>query len=100
MTGAQQPGRGRGRRDLKAPLLPGRGPLARVPAAAVFGRVLVLFVVGVVVRGPAGAGLLGALALLVLGLLGATWRVLSASDRALRIVVLVILLAVMVSVLR
>ena len=100
MAGGQQPGRGRGRRDLKAPLLPGRGPLARVPAAAVFGLVLVLFVVGVVVRGPAGAGLLGALALLVLGLLGATWRVLSASDRVLRVVVLVILLAVMVSVLR
>ncbi|MEV6604863.1 hypothetical protein [Kutzneria sp. NPDC051319] len=100
MAGGQQPGRGRGRRDLKTPLLPGNGPLARVPAAAVFGLVLVLFVVGVVVRGPVGAGLLGALALIVLGLLGATWRVLSPADRALRVLVAVILVAVLVSVLR
>ena len=100
MAGGQRPGQGRGRRDLKAPLLPGSGPLARVPAAAVFGLVLVLFVVGVVVRGPLGAGLLGALALLVLGLLGATWRLLSTADRVLRIVVFAILIAVLVSVLR
>jgi hypothetical protein len=100
MAGGQQSGRGRGRRDLRAPLLPGNGPLARVPAAAVFGLVLVLFVVGVIVRGPVGAGLLAALALVVLGLLGATWRVLSPADRALRIVVLVILVAVTVSVMR
>jgi energy-coupling factor transporter transmembrane protein EcfT len=100
MAGGQQPGRGRGRRDLKAPLVPGNGPLARVPAAAVFGLVLVLFVVGVVVRGPLGAGLLGALVLLVLGLLGATWRTLSTADRVGRVVVLAILVAVLVSVLR
>ncbi|HEY0497527.1 MAG TPA: hypothetical protein VGD48_17405 [Kutzneria sp.] len=98
MAGGQQPRRGR--RDLKTPLVPGTGPLARVPTAAVFGLVLVLFVVGVVVRGPVGAGLLGALALVVLGLLGATWRVLSTADRGLRIVVIVILVAVLVSVLR
>jgi hypothetical protein len=98
MAGGQQSRRGR--RDLKAPLLPGAGPLARVPAAAVFGLVLALFVVGVVVRGPVGAGLLGALALVVLGLLGATWRVLSTADRALRIVVFVIVVVVLVSVLR
>jgi hypothetical protein len=98
MAGGQQPPRGR--RDLKTPLLPGSGPLARVPPVAVFGLVLVLFVVGVIVRGPVGAGLLGALALVVLGLLGATWQVLSTADRVLRIVVFVILVAVLVSVLR
>jgi hypothetical protein len=100
MAGGQQPRRGRGRRDLRAPLLPGSGPLSRVPAAAVFGLVLVLFVVGVVVRGAVGAGLLGALILVVLGLLGATWRLLAPADRVLRIVVLVILVAVAISVLR
>ncbi|AHH95085.1 hypothetical protein GCM10010174_56510 [Kutzneria viridogrisea] len=87
-------------RSLKAPLLPGSGPLSKVPPAAVFLLVLALFIAGVVVRGPIGAALLGVLALLVLGLLGATWRVLSAADRVLRVVVLLVLIGVAVSVLR
>ena len=102
MAGSGQPRRGvrRGRRDRGTALLPGNGPLAKVPPAAVFGLVLVLFVVGVIARGPIGGGLLTALALLLVGLLVATWKVLSAADRAIRLVVIAVLVAVAISVLR
>jgi hypothetical protein len=86
------------RRDRNAALLPGSGPLAKVPPAAVFGLVLVLFVIGVFVRGPVGCGLLSALALLLAGLLAATWKVLSPADRAIRLLVIAVLVAVTISV--
>ena len=91
--------RGRGP-SSRAPLLPGSGPLSKVRPIAVFLVVLALFVVGVLVRGPIGAVLLGALVLGMLGLLGATWRALSAPDRALRVLVLFVLVGVTVSVVR
>jgi energy-coupling factor transporter transmembrane protein EcfT len=84
----------------RAPLLPGRGPLARVPPAAAFLVVIVLFALGVWLRGPLGAGLLGLLALGLLALLGSTWRLLSTGQRVARVFVVVLLVVVAVSVLR
>lgn len=87
----------RGRQSSRAPLLPGTGPLAKVPPAAAFGAVLILFAAAIVVRGPLGAALLGVLALGVAGLLAATWPVLTAPARAGRLVVLALLVAVALS---
>ncbi|SDN54460.1 hypothetical protein [Allokutzneria albata] len=86
-------------RRSRAQLLPGSGPLSRVPPAAAFLGVLVLFVAGVLIKGIVGAVLLGLLTLGVLALLVATWRVLSPVDRVMRFVVFVVMVAVTVSVL-
>ncbi|SDD90850.1 hypothetical protein [Actinokineospora iranica] len=86
-------------RSLKAPLLAGSGPLARVPPVAAFALVIAVFTAGVLVRGWLGAGLLGLLAAGVLVLLAATWRVLSPAHRLGRVLVLGVLVAVIVSVL-
>ncbi|GGP42205.1 hypothetical protein [Saccharothrix coeruleofusca] len=85
--------------DFKRALVPGRGPLSRVPAPAVFLLVLTLFGVGVWVRGPVGAALLGVLVLAVAGLLAATWRLLTPSARVLRVLVLCVLVLVTASTL-
>ncbi|RKT53179.1 hypothetical protein [Saccharothrix australiensis] len=85
--------------DSKRTLIPGSGPLARVPAPAVFLLVLALFGLGVLVRGPVGALLLGALALGVAALLAVTWRFLAPGARVLRVLVLGVLVLVTVSVL-
>lgn len=90
----------RARRSSRTPLLPGSGPLAKVPPAAVFAVVIVVFVLGVLIRGTIGAALFGLLAVGVLALLGATWSVLRPAERALRVLVLVILIAVGFSLLR
>jgi hypothetical protein len=87
-------GGGIGGRDWRRPLLPGTGPLSRVHPALAFVAVLVVFAVGVWWGGPAGALLLGVLALAVGGLLAATWPRLSAPDRAARILVLAVLIAI------
>lgn len=92
--------RPQGRRSTRQARLPGRGPLAGVPPIAAFLVVAALFALGVWLRGPAGAGLLGVLVLFVLVLLAATWRVLTPGERLLRVVVLVVLVAVAVSLLR
>jgi hypothetical protein len=97
VPGRGMPGRGR---SSRARMLPGNGPLSRIPPVVVFLAILVLFGAGVVVRGPLGATLLGALILAVLSLLGATWQVLSTPDRALRVIVLLVLVGVAISVLR
>jgi energy-coupling factor transporter transmembrane protein EcfT len=91
------PGR---RTSSRRPLLPGNGPLSKVQPAVVFFVVAVLFALGVIVRGPVGATLLGALVLMVLGLLSATWQVLSNADRTLRVIVVLVLVGVAISVLR
>jgi hypothetical protein len=78
----------------RTPLLPGNGPLARVPPAAAFLAVLVVFGLAAWLRGPVGAGLLGLLAFGLLALLAATWRLLSPVQRGARVFVLVILLLV------
>lgn len=88
-----------GRPFRRTPLLPGRGPLARVPPAVAFLAVLVLFGLGVWLRGPLGAGLLGLLALGLLAMLGATWRLLSPVQRVARVCVVLLLLLVAGSVL-
>ncbi len=85
--------RRRSRAERRAPLLPGEGPLARVPALVAFLGVLVVFVVAVFLGGV-GAVLLGVLALGVAGLLAATWGGLSPAERGGRALVLAALVAV------
>lgn len=85
--------------NSKRTLIPGSGPLSRVPPVGAFLLVLFLFIAGVWVRGPIGALLLGVLVAGVLALLAATWRILGTGDRVLRVVVLIVLVAVAISVL-
>lgn len=87
-------------RSRRAKLIPGNGPLAKVPPAAVFGLVLLLFLLGVLLRGPIGVVLVGVLGVGLLALLAATWRVLRPADRLLRVVVLLVLVGVEISLLR
>ncbi|CRK55564.1 hypothetical protein [Alloactinosynnema sp. L-07] len=86
-------------RSFRAPLLAGRGPLARIHPLVVFLLVAGLFAAGVLVRGVLGAALLGVLAAGVAVLLAATWRVQTASQRVGRVLVLGLLVAIAVSVL-
>jgi hypothetical protein len=90
---------GRGR-NSRAPLIAGAGPLAKVPPAAAFAVVIVLFGLAVWLRGPVGAGLLGLLGVGLLVLLAATWQALGTADRVLRVLVLAIVAAVAISLLR
>lgn len=83
----------------KRTLIPGRGPLARVPPIAAFLLVATLFALGVWLRGPLGATLLGVLGVGVLALLAVTWRLLPTGARVLRVVVVIVLLAIAISVL-
>ncbi|WP_306747098.1 hypothetical protein [Saccharothrix yanglingensis] len=85
--------------DSKRTLIPGAGPLARVPAPAAFLLVLVLFGLGVWLRGVVGAALLGVLAAGVAVLLAVTWPLLAPSGRVLRVLVLAVLVLIAVSVL-
>ncbi|MEU4739329.1 hypothetical protein AB0G02_02540 [Actinosynnema sp. NPDC023658] len=85
--------------NSKRTLIPGAGPLSRVPAPAAFLLVLVLFGLGVWLRGPVGALLLGLLALGVAVLLATTWPLLPPSARVLRVLVLAVLVLIAVSVL-
>ncbi|MDQ2585898.1 hypothetical protein CKY47_18275 [Saccharothrix yanglingensis] len=80
-------------------MIPGAGPLARVPAPAAFLLVLVLFGLGVWLRGVVGAALLGVLAAGVAVLLAVTWPLLAPSGRVLRVLVLAVLVLIAVSVL-
>jgi hypothetical protein len=83
----------------KRTLIPGSGPLARVPAPAVFLLVLLLFGLGVWLQGAVGALLLGVLALGVAALLATTWPLLTPGARVLRVFVLALLVLITVSVL-
>jgi hypothetical protein len=85
--------------DSKRTLIPGSGPLAKVPGSVAFLLVIGLFTAGVLVRGVLGAALLGVLLLGVAALLAATWKALAPAGRVLRVVVLLVLVAVMISVL-
>jgi hypothetical protein len=87
------------RRSRRAPLVGGRGPLTKVPPVAAFLLVVVLFGLGVWLRGAVGTALLAVLDVGVLFLLVGTWRALSSSARVMRLVIVVILLAVEASVL-
>ncbi|HEY4022150.1 MAG TPA: hypothetical protein VGM75_25915 [Pseudonocardiaceae bacterium] len=87
------------RQSRRAPLIGGRGPLTKLPPLAAFVVVVVLFGLGVWLRGAIGATLLAVLDIGVLILLIGTWRALSSSARVMRLVVVAILLAVEASVL-
>jgi len=89
----------REKRSMRAPLLSGNGPLARVTPLVAFLVVAAVFAVGVIMGGGTGALLLGALAVGVAVLLAATWRALSPGQRTGRVLVLVVLAAVAISVL-
>lgn len=84
---------------MKAKLIEGDGPLSRVPPFAVFLLVAAVFVVGILIGGAVGALLLGVLAAGVAVLLAVTWQALSSSERAGRVFILAVLVAVAVSVL-
>jgi hypothetical protein len=84
---------------MRAQLLAGDGPLARVPPLVAFLVVAALFAVGVLVGGATGALLLGILAAGVAVLLAATWPVLAPGQRVGRVLVLLVLVAVAISVL-
>ncbi|WP_237774435.1 hypothetical protein [Actinosynnema sp. ALI-1.44] len=90
----------RGRRNMRAQLIAGDGPLARVRPIAVFVVVIALFLTGVLVSGLIGAVLLGLLAAGVGVLLATTWSVLRPNERLLRVLVLGILIAVAIIQLR
>jgi hypothetical protein len=89
-----------GRRNMRAQLLAGDGPLARVRPLAVFVVVIGLFAAGVAIGGVVGAILLGVLAAGIAVLLATTWKVLKPSDRVMRVVVLGLLVAVAIIQLR
>ncbi|MGW4115781.1 DUF6703 family protein [Actinosynnema sp. NPDC004786] len=85
--------------NSKRTLIPGAGPLSRVPAPAAFLVVLALFGLGVWLGGAVGALLLGVLAAGVAVLLATTWPLLTPSARVLRLLVLGVLVLIAVSVL-
>ncbi|CAM4057038.1 hypothetical protein KIPE111705_38260 [Kibdelosporangium persicum] len=85
---------------MRAPLISGDGPLARVRPIAVFVVVIGIFAAGVLVGGVLGAALLGVLVVGVGVLLATTWSVLSVNERLLRVLVLGILVAVAIAQLR
>jgi hypothetical protein len=84
---------------MRAQLLSGNGPLARVTPLVAFLVVAAVFALGIVIGGGTGAALLGLLAVGVAVLLAATWQVLETGQRVGRVLVLVILVAVALSVL-
>lgn len=81
-------------RGWRRTLIPGEGPLSAVPPIAAFLVVAALFAAGVLVGGVTGAVLLGLLAVLVGLLLAAAWPRLAPRDRALRLVVLLAVVAI------
>lgn len=87
---------GRGH-DRRRKLVPGDGPLAKVPPLVVFLVVAALFAVGVLVGGGTGAALIALLAVLAGVLLAVAWPRLAPVERALRLVVLLVLVAVAIS---
>ncbi|AOS65043.1 hypothetical protein [Actinoalloteichus hymeniacidonis] len=84
--------------DRRARLIPGDGPLSRVPPALAFLVVIALFLLGVWLGGWVGVLLLGTLILLVMGLLLVTWRSLGTGDRTMRLVALLMLVAITTNV--
>ncbi len=87
-------GRARPFATRRGRLLPGEGPLSRVPPVVAFAVVVAVFAAGVIVGGVLGAVLLGLLAAGVAVLLGTTWPRLTTPERLGRALVLVVLVAV------
>lgn len=75
-------------------LLPGDGPLSGVHPAVAFVVVLAVFALGVWLGGVAGALVLGSLAATVGVLLAVTWPGLTATERSIRLLVLLIVVAI------
>jgi predicted neutral ceramidase superfamily lipid hydrolase len=86
--------------DWRRPMLPGDGPLARVHPVVAFLVVLAVFLGGIWWGGLPGALLLGVLAVAVAVLLAATWPRLSAPERAIRLLVVLALVAIALQVWR
>lgn len=86
--------RGRTRAGRRAAMVPGDGPLARVPAVVAFAVVTAVFAAGVLIGGLVGTVLLGLLAAGVAVLLAVTWPRLSPAERVGRLLVLGVLVAV------
>lgn len=80
--------------------VPGDGPLKSVPPAVAFLVVAAVFTGGILLGGAPGAVLLAALGLFVLAMVVSTWSRLSTPERAVRILVLVILAGVIASLFR
>ena len=87
------------KRSMRAKLVEGNGPLSRIPPVAVFLLVAAVFVVGILVGGAVGALLMGLLAAGIAVLLAVTWQALSPAERAGRVFILAVLVAVATSVL-
>ena len=96
-AGARRPSR-RSRLSGGAAMVPGEGPLARVPPVVAFAVVVVVFAAGVIVGGIVGTVLLALLTAGVVALLATTWPHLTGGERAGRILVLAVLAAVTVAV--
>lgn len=96
-AGARGPSR-RNRLSGGAPMVPGSGPLSRVPPVVAFAAVVVVFAAGVIVGGIVGTVLLALLTGGVVALLATTWSRLTAGERAARVLVLAVLAAVTVAV--
>jgi hypothetical protein len=79
-------------------MLPGDGPLARVHPVVTFLVVLAVFLGGIWWGGLPGALLLAVLAVAVAVLLAATWPRLSAPERAIRLLVVLALVAIALQV--
>lgn len=75
-------------------LLPGDGPLANVHPALAFLVVLAVFALGVWLGGVVGALVLGSLAAAVGVLLAVTWPGLTTTERSLRLLVLLVVVAI------
>jgi predicted neutral ceramidase superfamily lipid hydrolase len=90
-------GRGRPFAARRGRLLPGEGPLSRVPPVVAFAVVAALFAAGVLLGGVAGTVLLGLLAVGVAVLLATTWPRLSTPERLGRVLVLAVLVAVTIA---
>lgn len=75
-------------------LLPGDGPLADVHPLLAFLVVLVVFALGIWLGGVVGALVLGSLAAAVGVLLALTWPGLTATERSIRLLVLLTVVAI------
>ena len=87
----------RPRRVSRQRLVPGDGPLSKIPPVAAFALVLGVFLIAVLVRGVIGGVLLCVLAAGVGALLAATWRILAPSARVGRLLIFGALVAVAIS---
>jgi uncharacterized membrane protein len=87
----------RGRRATRERLIPGAGPLSKVPPVAAFALVLGLFLVAVLVRGVLGGVLLCVLGAGIATLLATTWRILPNAARVGRLIIFGALVAIAIS---